>query len=570
MAHPPASAAQAAVEPQGPPTLVDAHRPTPAPAGAKPDHLLELLTGELHRSLDELAKHGDAPYFAAYEAGDARSISIGASFGALDYSRDDRHRWLDIDVRAGDYKLDNTHRSHTGRGTTRTLTLPLDDDDYAIRSLVWLETDRAYKSAVEQLKKVQAAAKVTVQQDDDSDDFSHENTSERVEPAATVAVDRVAWEHRLRELSTAFRGHPEILSSSVSLSVIAETDYYIGSDGSRYQLPSTRARVSISASIRTSDGSELHRSEAFDAAAPDRLPSDDVIRAKIDAVMADLDELRKAPAVEPYSGPAILEGKAAGVFFHEVFGHRIEGHRQKDDREGQTFAKKIGQPITAGFIDVYDDPTIGSLGMTDLNGYYEYDDEGIPSQKTSLVEHGVLKTFLLGRSPARGFTHSNGHGRRQAGRSVVARQGNLVVSASHTVDTATLRRMLLDEVKKQNKPYGIIIRELDGGFTTTDRFSAQAFKLLPVMVYRVYPDGHEELVQGADLEGTPLTALADIRAAGNDLQTFNGYCGAESGMVPVSASSPSLLVAHVELTRKAKGSAKPPVLPSPPLAGGAR
>jgi TldD protein len=570
-AAPPAAAA-APAEPTGPATRIDARRPGPPPT-AKPDPLLELLAGELQRSMRELGGHGEAPYHAAYEAGDARSVTVTASFGAVSQSSDTHHRWVDIDVRAGDYKLDNTHRTRAARpdrpdrGPTRSATLPLDNDDYAIRSILWLETDAAYKAAAEQLKRVQANAKVTVKQDDDSDDFSHETPAEHFEPRTAMTIDRGTWEARLRRLSQLFRGHPEILEGSLGLTATDETDYFVSSEGTRYQVPFTHARITIQASAHTDDGMELRRFESFDVATPERLPSDADVRARIELVIADLDRLRQAPVVEPYSGPAILEGKAAGVFFHEVFGHRIEGHRQKDDSEGQTFAKKIGQAITAPFIDVYDDPSIATLNGVDLNGYYPFDDEGVPGQKASLVERGVLKTFLLGRSPARGFVHSNGHGRRQEGRAVVARQGNLIVTAAHTVDRATLRRMLLEEIKRQGKPYGMLFKELDGGFTMTTTFSPQAFKLLPVMVYRIYPDGREELVRGADLEGTPLTALGDIRAAADDLETFNGYCGAESGFVPVSASAPSLLVAHVEVTRKAKGQAKPPVLPPPPLGG---
>jgi len=570
-APPPTAAAPAeSTGPTGPATRIDARRPAPPPA-AKPDPLLELLAGELQRSRTELARQGEPPYHAAYEAGDARSVTVNASFGVVSRSSDIHHRWVDIDVRAGDYKLDSSHRLRSARpdrGQTRSVTLPLADDDYAIRSLVWLETDAAYKAAVEQLKRVQASAKVTVKQDDDSDDFSHETPATHVEPPAAMTLDRGAWEARLRPLSQLFRGHPDILDSSLGLTALAETDYFVNSEGTRYQVPSTHARIRVSATAQTDDGMELHRFETFDVATPDRLPSDADIRARIELVIADLERLRRAPVVEPYTGPAILEGQAAGVFFHEVFGHRIEGHRQKDDSEGQTFAKKIGQAITAPFLDVYDDPSIATLNGVDLNGYYPFDDEGVAGQKASLIERGVLRTFLLGRSPARGFVHSNGHGRRQEGRSVVARQGNLIVTAAHTVDRATLRRMLLDEVQRQGKPYGMLFKELDGGFTMTTTFSPQAFKLLPVMVYRIYPDGREELVRGADLEGTPLTALADIRAAADDLATFNGYCGAESGFVPVSASAPSLLVAHVEVTRKAKGQARPPVLPSPPSGGG--
>jgi predicted Zn-dependent protease len=294
-------------------------------------------------------------------------------------------------------------------------------------------------------------------------------------------------------------------------------------------------------------------------------------------MITDLEALRVAPLADPFIGPAILEGRAAGVFFHEIFGHRVEGHRQKSEDEGQTFAKKIGEPIMPSFISVYDDPRLTRVGTQDVIGHYRFDDEGTPASKAVLVDHGVLKGFLLSRSPVRGFPRSNGHGRRQEGRAVVARQGNLVVSASYAITVPQLRQRLRDEAKRQGRAYGLLFRDISGGFTNTTRSGPQAFKVLPILVYRIYTDGRpDELVRGADLVGTPLTALTKILAAANDDATFNGYCGAESGYVPVSATSPSLLVEQIEVERKDKGNDKPPVLPAPTVravrasAGGGR
>jgi TldD protein len=285
-----------------------------------------------------------------------------------------------------------------------------------------------------------------------------------------------------------------------------------------------------------------------------------------DSMIADLKALRKAPLADPYIGPAILEGRAAGVFFHEIFGHRVEGHRQKNEEEGQTFAKKIGEPIMPAFVSVYDDPTLARIGGTDLNGHYNFDDEAVTAQRATLVDAGVLRSFLMSRSPTRGFSVSNGHGRRQEGRQVVSRQGNLVVQPSLTVSTEELRRRLREEAKRQGKLYGLLFRDISGGFTNTARMGPQAFKVLPILVYRVWADGRpDELVRGVDLVGTPLSALSRMLAASGDYQTFNGYCGAESGFVPVSATSPSLLVEQIEIERRDKGSDKPPVLPSPAL-----
>jgi predicted Zn-dependent protease len=285
-----------------------------------------------------------------------------------------------------------------------------------------------------------------------------------------------------------------------------------------------------------------------------------------DAIIADLRSLRKAPLSDPYIGPAILEGRAAGVFFHEIFGHRVEGHRQKNEEEGQTFAKKVGEPIMPAFVSVYDDPTLSRLGVADLNGFYRFDDEGVMAQRATLVEDGVLRGFLLSRSPTRGFAQSNGHGRRQEGRGVVSRQGNLVVEPKRFVPVSELRELLRAEAKRQGKPYGLSFRDISGGFTNTQRGGPQAFKVLPILVYRVWVDGRpDELVRGVDLVGTPLAALSRIIAASDDYQTFNGYCGAESGFVPVSATSPSLLVQQIEVERRDKGNDKPPLLPAPAL-----
>ena len=219
------------------------------------------------------------------------------------------------------------------------------------------------------------------------------------------------------------------------------------------------------------------------------------------------------------------------------------------------------------FLSLYDDPTLLKIGDTELNGHYFFDDEGVPAQRATLVDAGVLKGFLFGRTPARGLLHSNGHGRRQEGRPLVARQGNLVLEPSETVPVATLRARLIADAKEQGRAYGLRFVDIQGGFTDTSRFGTQGFKVMPTLVYRVYVDGRpDELIRGVDIVGTPLAMLLRIEAAGDDRGTFNGVCGAESGWVPVSATSPSLLVGQIETALKDKGNDKPPVLEAPAFA----
>jgi len=550
-------------------TRIDPHTEgnAPMPPG------LAALRDELQRGMTELkAKGNPAPYYIGYEVHDRKEVVVSASYGALVQSSSRRSRILDTDVRVGDYRLDSTHAirsddfDYSSALSGHAVTLPLSDDPGALRSVAWLETDRRYKEAAERLVKVRTQRTLKVADEDPSDDFSHEKPVTYIGQAAAIEVDVPAWEKKMRELSARFRKQDDIYDSQVTLQVVSHTRWLLSSEGSVIQTGRNYVRVFLQAETRADDGMELERFESYDAASFDSLDKVSEMEKGADKMIADLKALRKAPLADPYIGPAILEGRAAGVFFHEIFGHRVEGHRQKNEDEGQTFAKKIGEPVMPTFVSVYDDPTLSRIGGVDLNGFYRYDDEAVTAQRATLVDKGVLTGFLLSRSPTRGFHESNGHGRRQEGRPVVSRQGNLVVQTSAVVPIDELRHRLREEAKRQGKQYGLLFRDISGGFTNTTRTGPQSFKVLPILVYRIWADGRpDELVRGVDLVGTPLSSLSRILASGDDYQTFNGYCGAESGFVPVSATSPSLLVQQIEIERRDKGSDKPPVLPAPSL-----
>ncbi len=400
--------------------------------------------------------------------------------------------------------------------------------------------------------------------EDTSADFSSEPPATFQEPPPQLRFDQAAWSDRVKNLSARFLNHPMILTSHVGVSGQTDIRYFVNTEGSRIEHGRGFARIVISASAKAQDGTDLSTGETFEAVDPSGLPKDDVLLAAVDRVAKNLEALLRAPEAEPFVGPAIFSGRAAGVFFHEIFGHRIEGHRQKDETEGQTFTKSVGSMVLPDFLSVVFDPTRRKIDGVDLNGWYDYDDEGVKARPVTAVENGVLKTFLMSRSPIQGINHSNGHGRRQPGYEVVSRQSNLIVQSSKGVSDAQLRSMLIDEIKRQHKPYGLYFEDITSGFTTTARSGPQAFKVIPIIVYRVYPDGRpDELVRGADIVGTPLASFSKILATGNKPEVFNGYCGAESGSVPVSAVSPSILVSEIEIEKKAKSNDRPPLLPMP-------
>ena len=532
---------------------------------------LAALEEELQRAMRELGGKGKPPpYYIAYEIHDRNDVTVAASYGALVQSSVRHSRILDTDVRVGDYKLDSTHTIRSNDFDFSSVTaghpvaLPLSDDASALRTVTWRETDRRYHDAAERLVKIRTQRALKVADDDPSDDFSREKAASYLGSPATLSIDVPGWEQRIRQLSARFRGQAELLDSGVTMQASGLTRWLVNSEGTVVQTGRNYVRVYLEANTRADDGMELDRFETFDASTIDGLGSNAEMEKAADAIISDLRALRRAPLADPYIGPAILEGRAAGVFFHEIFGHRVEGHRQKNEEEGQTFAKKVGEPIMPAFVSVYDDPTLSRLGGADLNGFYRFDDEGVVAQRATLVSDGVLRGFLLSRSPTRGFAQSNGHGRRQEGRAIVSRQGNLVVEPKRFVPINELRDLLRAEAKRQGKLYGLSFRDISGGFTNTQRGGPQAFKVLPILVYRVWVDGRpDELVRGVDLVGTPLAAFAHIVAVGDTEHVFNGVCGAESGSVPVSAVAPAMLFSEFETQRRAQSHERPPILPPP-------
>lgn len=532
------------------------------------DKVLQAMKEELARSMQTLKSQPVPPYFLSYEITESGFAAVSGSFGAIVSSNETRRRQLDIDLRVGDYSLDNTHEIRGGSfqdGADRFgfVPMPLDDDPAAIRSVLWFETDRKFKRAVERLTRVKTNVQVKVAEEDKSDDFSRETPEKYSEKPVPIKADRRLWEEKIRKYTAPFAKYGNIYDAGASLSAQQETRWYVNAEGAEIQTAEIHYQLFISAYTKAADGMELPRYESFFAATPDGLPSDDAILKTVGKMIQDLTALRVAPLVDPYAGPAILSGRASGVFFHEVFGHRIEGHRQKNAEEGQTFKKKVNQEVLPAFFSVYFDPTQKKLGNTDLMGAYRYDNQGVKARRLMVVENGVFKEFLMSRSPIESFPKSNGHGRKQAGFASVSRQSNLIVQASSPLSRDGLKKLLLDQIQKANKPFGLLFDDIQGGFTLTGRTIPNAFNVLPIMVYRVYPDGREELVRGVDLIGTPLTAFSKIIAADDQMAVFNGVCGAESGGVPVSAISPGILISQIEVQKKDKSQERAPILPPP-------
>ena len=504
------------------------------------------------------------PYFISYSVHDTSMLTISAQFGALTTSGGSEERTADVQVRVGGPGLDNTHGQHRG-SAVNSMALPLGDDREAIARTLWLATNTGYGSALDNYLRVKTEAQVRAKEEDTSPDFSQEAPQTYFgKPAPLVVVDMPAWEKRVSALSKVFREFPDVYQNMVMLTVQNETDYFASSEGSRVVAPHLQARLVVFAMTRADDGMDLYRAQTFEAETVDGLPAQPELEAAMRELGKSLEALRKAPVTQPFDGPVILSGRAAAVFFHEVLGHRLEGQRQRVDEEGQTFTKEVGKEVLPTFLSVADDPTATKFGTTSLSGTYEYDDEGQKARRVDLIQDGVLKTFLMSRLPIASFGASNGHGRASTGHVPTGRQGNLIVTSTKSVPEAELRKQLIDEAKKQEKPYGLYFEDISSGFAVTQRSSPQAFSVVPLVVWRVYVDGRpDELVRGVSIVGTPLAAMKKILATGDKSEVFNGECGAESGTILVSAVAPAMLLSEMETQKQAQGIARPPILPIP-------
>ena len=541
----------------------------PPDVQAKRSPLLSALQAELERSMKVLSARDQdtSAYYLGYTITETQRADVSGSNGALLNSSENRNRWLEVSVRTGSYNLDDTHKvgERQMQGGSPGVAVPVDDDPEVLRRAVWLETDKEYRAAEEALIKIKTGKEVKVETaEGNAPDFSREQPHTYIGPQVSIAVDRTPWEAKVRAYTKAFRESAAIINSIVTFSAQAQNVFQVTSEGTQLQFGQVRYRLELFIQGKAPDGMDIDRYYNFDWVDPKETPDDKAVYAAEATLRKELEGLVAAPINDPSVGPALLTGRAAAVFFHEVFGHRAEGHRQKDVNEGQTFSKKVGEQILPDFLSIADDTTMKKLGAQDLLGYYQFDDEGVPAQRVTLVDHGVLKSFEMSRSPLVGFPHSNGHGRRQLGATPVSRQGNLIVQSSKAMSSAQLRAKLIELIKAQGKSSGLVIDDIAGGFTFTGRGQPQAFQVQPLVVYKVFADGRpDELGRGVDIVGTPLAALTKIVATGDTPEVFNGYCGAESGSVPVAAASPAILISELEVQKKESSTDRPPILPPP-------
>lgn len=533
--------------------------------------VLDAMKAELDRSMSELRIEGyEAPYFIAYRVQDLESEGLAGRYGAVVDDQRSQRRLAYVEVRVGDYQFDNyaniSSENFRFSEYSAERTVPLEPDVSAIRGTLWLLTDEIYKKALSDYLSKKGGAVFETADKLAAPSFSKEEAQSFAGEPQFIELDRAKWAKAIRDVTRDLLDAPRVLDVNMSVSADRTRTYFLDTEGRRVVEDQVIYSIQLMGWARADDGMMVENARSFYARTPDALPTPQVVHQEARTMVEELTALSLAPAMDPYTGPAILMPQAGAVLFHEAIGHRLEGERQRDHEEGRTFKGRVGEAITPRFLSIVDDPTLKTWGDTQLNGFYHFDEEGVAAQRVDLVEGGILRNFLKSRTPIEGSLKSNGHGRASGLQKPMARMGNLVVVAdpNKTVSYAQLKEQLLEEVRRQQKPYGLIIRDIAGGSTNTSGYGYQAFKGATRMVYKVDPkSGAETLVRGVEVVGTPLTSINKIVAASNETGVFNGYCGAESGYVPVSAIAPALLTTEIEMQRTQQSKERPPLLPAP-------
>lgn len=577
------------------PLLLLADEKAAPSATAQGDPILRAMVDEVNRAKLLSVANLDVPYYIEYSLDDAQNFTVSASLGGLLSVSNSRGRLPTTRVRVGDYKFDNTNYLYSeyfsgSRYDPENLSL---DDNYAVlRHSLWLSTDRAYKTAVEAIARKRAALK-NITQNQDLPDFWKAEPYQKILPIQRQDVDSPKWTSRVRDFSAIFSRYPEVLGSAVQFSALQSTHYMLNSEGSTIRIPDSVFFLQVRGAGQAPDGMTVRDAIVMQSLEIGKLPPEAEMQKAITDVAEHIKALSAAPPGEVYSGPVLVEGMASAQIFAELLGGNLNVPRKPIGEPGRPvpfFASelegRIGSRILPEFLSVVDDPTQTSFNGIPLFGQYQVDEEGVVPKPLTIVEKGKLQNLLLTRQPVKGFDGSNGHARLPGGSGArSATFSNLFVRSTEAVTGEELKKRLIEMCKQRNKPYGIIVRKMDypssaavdevrrimTGISQSGGSSKPIS--IPILVYRIYPDGKEELVRGVRFRGLSVRSLKDIMAVSEETYVFHimdnlapfALMGAGGYITAESVVAPSMLFEDLELEKPQDDQPKLPVVPPSPL-----
>ncbi len=554
---------------------------------AETDAVLDAMQAELKRSMTLTLNQLDKPYYLSYTVDDEHTWSASAAFGGLISSNTSYYRVPHLRLRVGDYKFDNSNWTGANASGPRynLRAFPVEDENpLVLRQYLWLATDSAFKGSLQSIARKRAALRnVTVSEE--LPDFAPAKPFVEIDDYHPIQFDAKVWEDRTRRISGVFSDFPKLRNADVTYTATDSLHRFVSNEGTRVRVQETMGTVEIQASAQSSDGMIVRDLATFYTRDPAKMFPEEELAKAAHSVGEQVLKMAAAPLGDDnYAGPVLFEGQASPQLMAEILGRNLHISRKPVAAPGaatQSNSTELegrrGVRIMPEFFDVTDDPT------APLFGHEVVDDEGVPDKPISLVEKGVLKDFLRTRQPVRGYDDSNGHARLTGSYGAeIPVPTNLIIKARETSPVSELKQKLIDLIDQRGLPYGIIIRKMDFPSSASidearriiSAASAGASSRpisLPLYVYRLYKDGHEELVRGERLKSVNARSLKDILAAGDDSITFNyldngapfALLGYGSGAAEVSVVAPSVLIDDLELSKIDDEMPKLPLVPAP-------
>lgn len=536
------------------------------------EYITQAMAAELARAQRDLrVPDHPRPYFLSYLVRSTEYFNVWARYGSIWHERQGTRRSCYADVRVGSFSYDQVTHGGLQDNSTESESfdmteLPQEADVDGIRFALWRLTDARFREAVADYYARKSRDLSFVDQNRDVPSFTRLRPERSHQSLQSFRADRLRARRVVKTLSRVFKDYPEIKNSYVEWKERLQTKIFMSSEGVVRTWQEPLIEMSIYFWFLGNAHEDQSQTLVYFGRFASDLPSVAKIQRDLRRKMELTYQMDKAAKLNSYAGPVLLSGKAAGLFLHEAVGHRLEASRFLSDDEGRAFMDKIGKKVTHEGLSICDDPTCREWDGQPLIGGYAFDDEGVSSARADLIHKGLVTDFLSTRAPfsrSKKRHRSNGHARSENFQRPMSRMANLIVTGDNALAWRQLKKGLLDEVRKRGLEFGMILYGVEGGETGTDAYDFQAFLGEITHAARVFPDGREELVKGVDFVGTPLSTLNQILAIGKDLHVDNGYCGAESGMLPVSTVSPPLLLANLELQSKSPAKVTHYILPLP-------
>lgn len=568
--------------------------------------LFKAMKDEMKRSFAQLRLVGvDSLYYLQYVVQIHNVYEVKTSNGGIVKVTQKPYATLSVQARVGSPKMDNTNffdvslnffGSSDDEESFENRLIPFELDYASLRNELWLATDVAYKQATEILAKKVSYLQNKVRKDT-THDFYFLPAVRFSLPQATIELtsqEMTQIPFQIAQLSKRFLDFPKIINSQVNFEYIQKRILYCNSEGREFAKSDNFCGVEVVALTQRDDGMLLSNTYSNYQISPKKYSFQNIgsnkhfLEKEIDTLVSTVLKLKEAlPLEDPYSGPVMFAGQATGELFGQFFIPNLVVQRQAlsdqgfDATRNIAFQNKVGGRVLNVSFSV--NAITGTTKLQDsVVGSFQFDDQGIETpERIEVVKNGYLVTLLNDRTLTKKFTSSNGHNRSGG-----TAPGVMEITYSGSKETyESLKKKMMELCKKRELPFGLVVKKIVNQnllFTSIYRLSEGEYpiargeaKVNAIEVYKVFPDGKEELITSPEINGLTVGMFKEIIGASNVTARYSYLASAiispfitgGAQFLPTTLYFPeTILIEELEVKPNQEEFSKPPIMASPLLA----